>query len=403
MDKDYAERTPPSSQPPPELLPTHSQEDIEDLSQYRIMTVSKAGFRSAGQDAKPAEDCYPAPAPSSLPEPEPEPKTEQVKISESEEERDVEYELVVDPGSGVSAWVPRAVRQLTSVSGTATATPNSHTSTPLLYANPFGGSPTGHRSRGMDVEDGRTHDHYVDMRNGGTSGEEGLIIVEGTASFPSDGQRGLFPYMPHHIGALYLLRVFNTFTLLSLDHSIFIATDSAIVASAAPPPMSQKHLQVMNVAANTTTTGVEFPKGYTYVSKVTALNSDTVADNSEEVEVEEEGKDVTEEEAAKEEEETKDFLAEESVQNLSVPSAVETSAPQEGTPHDAANQDLIGLLHQLVHTQQSTMQVRRDSFCVLVASLTCFYACTGSQRIDSSTAQPTAKRACGIEHRPLGK
>jgi len=325
-----------------QTLDYYSDDDIdaETLSQYKVITVSKAGFKSA-----------PSPPPILSTETTPidmnEIAPEQVNYPLSESnvdvktEGDVEYQLVIDP-SGESGWVPKAVNRLPAPQ---------KMQIPAPYATPSGGRVTsGQMADQHDIEDGHTYDHYVNMYSNGRDEKDALIVVDGQQT--ALGARNMIlPYKPSNIR-------------------------SPLPVSTRPPPSDFEAVQVVNIAADTTTTGMDFPRGYTYTSKVMPWKK-AVTPGTNNVEKEETiEKDIHEsEEGISEEEFIPSKLGDEKEQEedetsvMQVPDSVDNAQPTEGALNVVPNvdKDLMSLLHELVQTQQSTMQGHNELILALLS------------------------------------
>jgi hypothetical protein len=168
------------------------------------------------------------------------------------------------------------------------------------------------------------------------------------------------------------------FYVFSVFHGILVFCSSDVPArvSATPPPLAQEQVKLANVTANTTTSGTSFPKGYTYTSKVSPV--ETPAEEETEPATETKTEEKEENELREEEEEVEEEFVQGSAEVLPPPAAtieVEVGGSGllgEGVPSSAAgggaDPGLLALLHQLVHTQQATMQVGRTCllWCIVV-------------------------------------
>jgi hypothetical protein len=113
-----------------------------------------------------------------------------------------------------------------------------------------------------------------------------------------------------------LLLIYQSITLIyfyvfSVFHGIlvFCSSDVPALVSATPPPLAQEQVKLANVTANTTTSGTSFPKGYTYTSKVSPVETP-----AEEEETEPATEMKTEEKEENELREEEEEMEEESVQ-----------------------------------------------------------------------------------------
>ena len=165
-------------------IPLEDDDEDLNLSQYKVMTVSAKGFQSAEAPPSPLQEPV-----TTTPNTDPIPDEK----DGGEKDGDVDYELVVNE-NGVSSWVAKTVHRLP-------VTKEPYMGVPTFYADPFGGRATnGQAVRNQNIEDGHTHDHYVDMYGTGLGlcEERGLIVVAGEES-TATRNTGVVAYMPHHL------------------------------------------------------------------------------------------------------------------------------------------------------------------------------------------------------------